>query len=131
VNEAHKKCCDSQVAAIIEERQKPRIEATERADAKDDVQKKECTGTCAANDEGLRRCSRVKHRAESDKDSKIENNAAEKHEIIGALLGVPADGCVLMAHRVTRSLAEIGLGGTCISRADEFRFREDTFSGNR
>jgi hypothetical protein len=50
MNESEEKCHDTEVAAIIKQREKTRVEPAQGADTQHHVQKKKCGGTDTAND---------------------------------------------------------------------------------
>jgi hypothetical protein len=84
--------------AIIKQRQKSRVQSTERPDAEDDVKKQESGGSSCADNQGFRRGIGKEKRADSDKQRQIERDSSDQHKIVDALLAIPGNGLILMAH---------------------------------
>jgi len=64
------------------------------------VEKQESGGSSRADDQGFRRSIGKEKRADSDKQRQIERGSSDQHKIVNALLAIPGNGLVLMAHGV-------------------------------
>src|SRR5712692_5875263 len=97
---AQQKSDDSQMAAIVQPGKKSRIQPAKRPDAQNHVQKQKCRRAGGANNERFDRGIRKQQRAEADEKCDIEHDSREKHNVVDALLAIPTDGLILMAHGV-------------------------------
>src|SRR5882724_5228777 len=93
------------MAPIIEKRQKPRVQPTERSDAQNDVKQQKRCGTCSANDQCFGSRKRKQQIAQCDENSQIRRYSSEQKKIVHALLPIPSDCLVLVAH----GLAPMGI----------------------
>src|SRR5438132_2711555 len=105
VNSAQKERCHAQMTPIIEKRQKARVQPTERSDAQNDVKQQKRCGTCSANDQCFGSRKRKQQISQCDKNSQIRRYSREQKKIVYALLPIPSDCLVLVAH----DLAPIGI----------------------
>src|SRR5205823_13705917 len=65
---------------------------------------------CGANNQRLSRGIGKQQRAESDEKCDIENDSRENHNVVDALLAIPTNGLILVAHRVAPGGAELRAG---------------------
>jgi hypothetical protein len=89
----------SEMAAIVEQREKARIEPRQRTDGEDDVQQQKPRDRREADDESLRRRARMPQRGDRAEHARGEQDEAEQREIVELLLPIPADGFVSVAHK--------------------------------
>src|SRR5258705_1557496 len=100
VDRAQKKRDNAEVPAIIKQWQKRRIQPTERPDAEDDVKKQESGGSRRADNQSCGGSIRQEECADSDKQRQVERDSGDQHNIVDAVLAIPSNGLILMAHGV-------------------------------
>src|SRR5439155_11731567 len=105
VNSAYKKRCHAQMTPIIEKGQKTRVQPAERSDAQNDVKQEECSGTGRSNDQRFGSRKRKQQISQCDENSQIRRYSRKQKKIVRALLPIPSDCLVLVAH----GLAPIGI----------------------
>src|SRR5271169_2418328 len=88
------------MAAVVQQGKKSRIQPAKRPDTQNHVQQQKCRRACAANNERFGRGVGKQQRAEADEKSNIEHDSREKNSVVDALLAIPSDGLILMAHGV-------------------------------
>src|SRR6266849_560304 len=113
---AQQKSDDSQMAAIVKQGKKSRIQPAKRPDAQNHVQKQKRRGTCGPNNKRFGRGIGKQQRAESDEKRDIERDSCKNYYVVDALLAIPTNGLILVAHRVAPRGTE--------PRAGLFDFRE-------
>src|SRR5688572_14708267 len=98
VAEAKHEGRDAEVAAIVEQRKEPGVEAAKRADAERDVQEQKCSCAEAADEQGLGSSVRMHNGADTDEEREIRCDAAEQDGVVEFLLPVPGNRPVACAH---------------------------------
>src|SRR6266478_1308151 len=88
------------MAAVVQQGKKSRIQTAKRPDAQNHVQKQKRRGTCGPNNKRFGRGIGKQQRAESDEKRDIERDSGENHHVVDALLAIPTDRLILMAHGV-------------------------------
>src|SRR6266568_4354879 len=78
------------MAAIVQQGKKSRIQSAKRPDAQNHVQKQQ--------------------RAQADEKCDIEHDCCENHNVVDALLAIPTNGLILVAHRVAPGGTEPRVG---------------------
>src|SRR6266849_2884582 len=97
---AQQKSDDSQMAAIVKQGKKSRIQPAKRPDAQNHVQKQKCRRACGTDNERLGRGIGKQQRPEANEKCDIERDSGENHHVVDALLAIPTDRLILMAHGV-------------------------------
>jgi len=100
VDRSQNKSDYTEVPAIIKQWQKRRVQPAERPDAEDDVKKQESGGSSRADNQSCRRSIGKEKCADFDKQRQIERDSGDQHNIVDALLAIPGDGLILVAHGV-------------------------------
>src|SRR6266702_5769742 len=98
------------MAAIVQQGKKSRIQSAKRPDAQNHVQKQKRRGACGANDQRLSRGIEKQQRAQADEKCDIEHDCCENHNVVDALLAIPTNGLILVAHRVAPGGTEPRVG---------------------
>jgi hypothetical protein len=74
------------------------------------VKKQESGGSSRPDNQGFRRRIGKEKRADSDKQSQIECDSGNQHNIVDAFLAIPGNRLVLMAHGVAPKGCECAEG---------------------
>src|SRR5271157_320665 len=96
--------------AVVQQGKKSQIQPAKRPDAQNHVQQLKCRRACAANYERFGRGVGKQQRAESYEKRGIERNSSENHQVVDALLAIPTNGLILVAHRVAPGGTELRAG---------------------
>src|SRR6266852_5662551 len=87
------------MAAVVQQGKKSRIQPTERTDAQNHVQKQKSRGARGTDDQRLRRGIGKQRCTAADEKCDIEDDSRENHNVVNALLAIPTNGLILVAHR--------------------------------
>src|SRR6266702_6428988 len=98
------------MAAVVQQGKESRIQPTERTDAQNHVQKQKRRGACGPNNKRFGRAIGNQQCAESDEKRDIESDSGKNHHVVDALLAIPTNGLILVAHRVAPGGTEPRVG---------------------
>ena len=102
VGERHRAGDHAEVAAVVEQRQKARIQPRQRPDAEDEREHQERAGAEGLRPEDRpagRPCDVLEARRDLDEDKDVRDGGRQQHDIVDDLVAVPADRRVAHAHR--------------------------------
>src|SRR6266702_786116 len=95
------------MATVVQQGKESRIQPTERTDAQNHVQKQKRRGACGPNNKRFGRAKGNQQYAESDDKRYIERESRKNHHVVDALLAIPTNGLILVAHRVAPGGTEL------------------------
>src|SRR5216683_8323509 len=98
------------MAAVVKQGKKSRIQPAKRPDAQNHVQKQKRRGACGPNNKRFGRGIGKQQCAESDEKRDIESDSGKNHHVADALLAIPTNGLILVAHRVAPGETELRAG---------------------
>jgi hypothetical protein len=86
------------MAAIVEQREKPPIQPTERTEAQYDMEENKRRHTERADEQDLIGDERENDLTQNTEEDEKKAHSADEHEVVEALLPVPLRGAVFEAH---------------------------------
>src|SRR4051812_17295739 len=114
MSETQKKCRNSQMSTVVQQRQKTRVEPAKRPNTKNDGQQQECSATEGPDEQGLDGGVRMDHVADAEKYSKIESDTGDENRVVHTFLSIPTNSFVTDTHcglpRTTESMMESAVG---------------------